>query len=652
MPQARRTLRVLALAASLVDTESCTAYIAGKAATVDGSVMLSHSDDGAGLSDARVAYIPAADHAPGSRRPIWPDTEDYPRFVGTSRGSVYAPILGQTETQPIGFIPEVAHTYAYLEANYAIQNECGLMFGESTASAVFIAGVAMGSGGSALLSVNEMTRLAAERVCSARAAVKLMGALAEQYGFYGADGGAGETLMVGDKEEGFVFHVLSDPSGESAIWVAQRIEDEHVAIISNMFIIREVNLTNSHIFIGSTNLHSVARAHGLWNGKGLLDFTKVYSRGEYGSKYYSGRRMWDGFRHMKPSLKLPAEYGSLKDDAPYPWSVKPDEKVSPRSWFAAYRSHYEGTPYDTTKGVAAGPFGTPDRYGTPDTPGDPGVGSWERTVAIYRTIFTWVVQANAGLANDVSNVVWWGPADASKTSFAPLMVSAGDPPADYTIGRQAKIDRQSGYWAVRYVQNLAQIRYSDMIQDIQAVSEQWEEKATALVSRLQANSGSSRASIKKALDAHAAGVRADYWQLADDLMVKYADGGLTKPLPDGSATSVNLGYPTAWLNDKAVNFRAGERLPDPAGFGPDPPLVGTATLATSTLATSGPHPVRSRRWSLSAIGLLAVCAAVLVGLLVRQRTAGMLNVSVEAHLNHEVHSAGITINDDSAYLRL
>ena len=99
----------------------CSAYIAGKDASVDGSVMLSHSDDGDGTSDARIAYVPAADHAPNSRRPVWPDLEAYPRYVGLSRGATYHPLPGQAPTKPIGSIPQVNHTYAYYEANYAIQ---------------------------------------------------------------------------------------------------------------------------------------------------------------------------------------------------------------------------------------------------------------------------------------------------------------------------------------------------------------------------------------------------------------------------------------------------------------------------------------------------------------------------------------------------
>ena len=114
-----RRLCILALAGA-AGVSACTTYAAGRLATADGTVRppaspaqrpshpptaarapfraqvwVTHSDDGAGASDPRVSYVPAADWDDGALRPIWPDLEDYPRFVGSARGKTYHPLAGR-----------------------------------------------------------------------------------------------------------------------------------------------------------------------------------------------------------------------------------------------------------------------------------------------------------------------------------------------------------------------------------------------------------------------------------------------------------------------------------------------------------------------------------------------------------------------------
>ena len=127
---------------------------------------------------------------------------------GRSRRCAFSCLACASPAPPLFHLvrAQVRRTHGYYESNYALQNDCGLSFGESTASAVFRADMlgTKGTDGAALLCVNELTKLAAERTCRSREAVSLMGRLAETYGFYGPDGGAGEVLTVGDKEEAWV----------------------------------------------------------------------------------------------------------------------------------------------------------------------------------------------------------------------------------------------------------------------------------------------------------------------------------------------------------------------------------------------------------------------------------------------------------------
>jgi dipeptidase len=100
-------------------------------------------------------------------------------------------------------------------------------------------------GGKASIEVREMSKIALERTTTARDAILLMGALAEEHGFYAADwsggdaskGEGGEALTVVDKTEAWVFHVLADDTGASAVWAAQRVQDDHVSSASSLWVL-------------------------------------------------------------------------------------------------------------------------------------------------------------------------------------------------------------------------------------------------------------------------------------------------------------------------------------------------------------------------------------------------------------------------------
>ena len=104
--------------------------------------------------------------------------------------------------------------------------------------------------------------------------------------------------------------------------------------------------------------------------------------------------MWGVYNLLAPSLGLSPTYDEYRKSKPYPVSVKPDAKVDVAALAAAMRSYYEGTPYDGTAGLAAGAWGTPDHV-VAGSAGGAVKGNWERTIGLFRTSDSYIVQSRS-----------------------------------------------------------------------------------------------------------------------------------------------------------------------------------------------------------------------------------------------------------------
>ena len=88
--------------------DGCTVIIVGKDASIDGSVMTTHSAD-CSYCDWTWRYVPAADHEPGSMRKIYhiDQYKTWPPEEGLKWEKYKDEYTGLE-------IPQVPHTYAYL----------------------------------------------------------------------------------------------------------------------------------------------------------------------------------------------------------------------------------------------------------------------------------------------------------------------------------------------------------------------------------------------------------------------------------------------------------------------------------------------------------------------------------------------------------
>jgi len=521
---------------------SCTTIVVTKGASVDGSVMVTHTAD-CGSCDFRILKVPARDYEEGSKRPVYPFKLPYPRYVGESRGPAYD-TAGYEEMEPLGYIDQVEHTYAYIDGVYGIINEHQLAIGECTTAAKTWAAE---EAGVRVFDIAALSRVAMERCKTAKEAVELMGELAVEYGYYGW----GETLTVADTEEAWVFEVTADPAKESALWAAKKVPDGTVFVESNEFRIRELDPEDPDIMY-SPNLHEIAEEQEWWDSESgeLLDWLKTVSPGEYSHPYYSLRRVWGVLNRVAPSLNLSPVVESTYTKE-YPFSVVPDEKLSVQDVFELHRYWYQDTEYDLGDGLAAGPFGCPYRYAG----GNKLVqGAWERAVSIFRCDYSFVAQLRGDMPDEIGGLLWFGPDAPHSTAYVPFYAGVREIAPEYSTGSHKEFDPNVGFWVNSFAGNWAALKFDYIIEDIREMQQKTEGRQIKMQPAIEeAAIALYNQDPELAIDFltdycndNAQRVVDEWWNFDMSLIVKYNDGYV-----DGES----VGYPAKWL--KEVGYEEG-----------------------------------------------------------------------------------------------
>ncbi|MGB4337934.1 MAG: C69 family dipeptidase [Bacillota bacterium] len=505
---------VTALLAIAAPSFACTSIVVGKDASVDGSVMTTHTCDG--TYEFRITLVPAQDWEEGAMRPV---------YKGGGSGAHVQ------NKQQVGEIPQVAHTYAYWDIAYPFANENQVMMGETT-----IGGNRELRNGDGMFEIWELQRIGLERATTAREAIKIMGEIAEKYGY----GDSGECLTVIDGNEAWFFEIYgAGPFEIGAVWAAQRVPDDEIGVSANRARIGEIRTDDPDNFMYSENIFQVAKDFGWWDeSQGPLHFAKVYG---WKDSVYNTRREWRVLDLLAPSLGLDPWA------VDYPFSVKPDKKVSAADLMAIKRDHYEGTEFDLTKGLAAGPFGNPNRYATPAR-----LGEWERAISMFRCSYVVVMQARGWMPAEIGGVIWFGEDAPHSTCYVPFYCGQDSVPESFARGSRAVLD-DCAWWAFNYVSNIADLKYSYMIEDIKALYTKFETEALAMQPAVEqaaldlykVDPDLAMAFLTNYTNAHAQKVVDAWWKLADDLMVKYQDGYVDLK---------TVGYPDEWLMDVGFGF--------------------------------------------------------------------------------------------------
>jgi len=434
--------------------EGCTSVTVGKNASFDGSVMTSHTDD-SHRTRSWVDIQAAKKHKKGET------TTMYKRMACDSFAMpTYA-------HKPIGEIPQVKETYQYVNSAYASLNEHQLAIGEST-----FGGREELQSDEGLIDCQRLCILMLERTKTAREAIELGGELLKEYGW----NDAGECLTIADPEEVWHLEIVGPGKGKKgAIWVAQRVPDDHIAVNANASTIKEINLDDKDFFMASENIFEVAKENAWWDGEETFKFNYVYAP-ESRLSLASRRREWRVFELAAPSLKLDP------NGQDFPFSVKPDTLVTLDKMVEIFKDYYEDTPFDMTKNLTvtdedgktiksplANPFMPYDANKLYKVNGGWG---WlgERTIARWYTMYGTIIQCRGWLPDMIGGVEWLAMDNIASSIYIPVYAGTTDLPDSYkTPGRPNGFTRESAWWAFNRMGTLAAQRWGDMHHDVDAV---------------------------------------------------------------------------------------------------------------------------------------------------------------------------------------
>ncbi len=438
--------------------EGCTTITVGKLASYDGSVMTSHTDDSHRTRSEFDIMTPMT-FEPNSMVTM------YKRVPDNSKK------MPAYKFEPTGEIPQVESTYGYINTAYPCMNTEQLAIGEST-----FGGREELKSDKGLIDCTQLVRLMTERTKTAREAIKMAGKLLEKYG-YNDDG---ECLTIADPNEVWMFEVVGPGKDKvGAVWVAQRVPDDHISVNANGSRIRQIDTSNSDYFMYSKNVFDVAIENGWWNPEeGNFEFCYAYADR---SSFAARRREWRVFDLAAPSLKLDPNAEN------YPFSVKPAKPITLEKMVEIFSDFYEGTDFNFVKDLTVA-----DDSGriiisplaNPFMPYDMNKlfrinGGWgwrgERTIARWYTMYATIIQCRSWLPDEIGGVVWLAWDNVASSIYTPLYSSITRVPESCSIpGRENGYTRKSAWWAFNVLGTLAAQRWGDMRLDVRAVWDPWQ----------------------------------------------------------------------------------------------------------------------------------------------------------------------------------
>jgi len=247
-----------------------------------------------------------------------------------------------------------------------------------------------------------LRRLVAEQAISARHAAEIAGQLIQQIGYQAS----GRAYVFADASEAWILHVI-----QGKHWAAARVPDNKVVVISNRFVIDNVNLEDKRNFMGSSDIIQYAIKRGWYTPKknGAFNFAAVYSSAESYNARINWLRQWRGVSLLSRDRFNPRDM--------LPFSFVPRYKLKPGDLFTLLRDHYEETEFAPASDASVSP--NQSKY---------------NTICTEDIRYSFVAHLRDGLPTEFANLFWLSLTGPDTNAFSPWYISVTEPPEGYSTG--------------------------------------------------------------------------------------------------------------------------------------------------------------------------------------------------------------------------
>jgi dipeptidase len=536
----RKAMTILAVLAVVLGLghsalTACTNLLVTKGASLDGSVMITYSADSHTLY-GELVFSPAGKHL---------------------KEGEMLDIYDWDSGKYLGKIKQAEETFAVV----GNMNEFQVAIGETT-----FGGREELQDKKGIVDYGSLMYIALQRARTARKAIEIMGELVARYGY----ASSGESFSIADKNEAWIMDMIGKGEGNmGAAWVAVKVPDGLISAHANQSRIRRFPLNDKLNCLYAPDVISFAREKGYFKGiDAEFSFADAYAPADFESKRFCEARVWSLFNRAAPSLRIPTDYvKGIAGAEPIPMWVKPDKLLTVRDTMQLMRDHFEGTEFDMSKDVGAGPFQLPYRWRPLTWKVDGKEYLNERAISTQQTGFSFVTQSRSKLPDPIGGVFWFGFDDTFCTVYVPMYCGIKAVPK--TFGKGAGSFREfswdSAWWVFNFVSNYTYTRYMDMIQDVQKVQRELEGKFMAdqpevertAIELLKTSADLARNYLTDYSVKQGDETTARWKKLGEFLIWKYLEGNVR----DEFGQVQHPPYPDAWY--RTIVERTGEKLKVP-----------------------------------------------------------------------------------------